>query len=236
MPLVSMNHTIFTFGGVSVNESLQEILLFGPSSATFMLEPPLNVTKFTRLTIMMDSIALPDMVQLCLYEERVSNRSCTTLKQGENVIAIGEEIFEHEVSQAAFLMLEQFNSNPREGETSLKNISIHQHAVLPLINSDGDCVDVNAIVTGNSTCLCKLGFVSSNGGTVLGPLDTCVSCTRKPFCGFDTDTCERDRDCLIGRCLNGTCLSSVSLHLKMYQTDCLIHYLYLIFTPFIYRI
>jgi hypothetical protein len=184
-----------------------------------MLEPSLNVTKFTRLTIMMESIDLPDMVRLCLYEERVSSRSCTTLTQGENVIFIGEEIFEHEVSQAAFLMFEQLNSNPREGETSLKNISVHQLAVLPLITSDGECVDENAILMGNSTCFCKLGFVSSNGGTVLGPLDTCVSCTRKPFCGFDTDTCERDRDCLVGRCFNGTCLSSVSFHLKLYQTD-----------------
>lgn len=216
-PLVPYD-TDFTFGGVSINEPLREINLFGPSRATFALTPPLNVTKFTKFAVTMKSVSLPEMVRVCLLEDIqnfIKDSSCINLKQGENMLAIGEDIFEHKISQVTHLIFEQLNSDPREGETNLKNIYVQQLAVPPLIDIDGNCRDENAIKSTNLTCVCNLGYVSSNGGTVLGELDTCVPCTRPYVCGFDADTCERDQDCLLGWCSGGSCLFSVSLFLAI---------------------
>lgn len=216
-PLVP-NDTEFTFGGVSINEPLGEINLFGPSRATFALTPPLNVTKFTKFAVTMKSVSVPEMVRVCLLggiQNFIGESSCINLKQGENILAIGEDIFEHKISQATHLIFEQINSDPREGETNLKTIYTQQLAVPPLIDSDGNCSDENAIKSTNLTCVCKLGYVSSNGGTVLDELDTCVPCTRPYLCGFDADTCERDQDCLLGWCSSGYCLFSVSSFLAI---------------------
>eukprot|EP01083_Nonionella_stella_P108673 316251_1 len=63
---------------------------------------------------------------------------------------------------------------------------------------DPNAIEGTAGDASNVDCFCGDGFVASNGGKLLNPLDSCVSCL---MCAFAGDFCVTDRDCMMESCV-----------------------------------
>lgn len=217
MPLVLTNDDDSTtsYGGIAVDGEKNEISLLGATRVSFQLDPPLNVTKFTNASVSLLSISSSESVSVCLHEFIAQvhhyNSTCVNLHEGVNEINLGGEMFDFKSVQARFISFVQTNLDPRAGETTVSGISVRQLNIESLLDDEGYCRDPNAYTTTASLCICKDGYVSSNGGKEIGIYDGCVECRGSPLCAFDHGRCDSDRDCFEGECVAGTCSSKVSM-------------------------
>ena len=103
------------------------------------------------------------------------------------------------------------NGDSVEVVSFISNIQIFHGDSFDVVDDNGNCKDINAdtITNGDEiSCMCRDGFLSSNGGKIQGDYDSCVPCILSPFCGFEGDSCETNGDCFWDLCdYNNKCES-----------------------------
>jgi hypothetical protein len=120
------------------------------------------------------------------------------------VINIGEDFFNYrKVDGVNYIGFKQSNSLDSRADTIIINdLRIDQRASIDFIDTNGKCIDENResdLPFSPDTCMCKSGYVSSNGGKfITSNDDKCVPCFEP--CGYDGDTCTFTTDCFSGVC------------------------------------
>ncbi len=211
------NDTSITDGGVHVTGPI--ISLFGNSRQIYELDEAISVNKWTDLVFAYVHPTETDslLVSLCLYQtkhdaEHLFGNSCMELTDSVSLLHIGKDMFG---SRSAFVKyigfsLSTTNEPTREVSAKLENIKFNKAPEEDIIKN-GACVDENAKLFQGDKCICKLGFVASNGGRILSNIDDCVRCTEP--CSFDGDSCTDDWDCYSGSCSEKKiCTPRVSVH------------------------
>lgn len=206
------------------NHTLQ---IFGDVRMIYKIDYPISVHKFTRLTFSLYTIQKPENLFICLYEnaDEVDEEDfvgaeyrCVDIDI-TNLDNIGESVgvlFDYRMTEINFIGVHQVNKeNERFGEIMLSNFTIEHGHKESVVNSDGICKDPHAFNPGkneegaleNMRCACSDRYVASNGGKILGEYDSCVPCLA---CALDGDSCNLDRDCMMGTCTNERCVPNVS--------------------------
>lgn len=185
----------------------------------FKLSQGLEVNKLTKFQANF-SKAQDVQTSICFFEnlEDLDNEvSCQDLESEEvsgGVIEflLGEAI-NYKNATLNYLAVKQ-NSTSSTSSTSLKDLAFIEGQAQDLLN-DGVCIDTNATKVADETCQCKDGFVSSNGGKILGMFDQCVPCSMSDFCFFEGQACTNDMVCDMGNCTNTVCATNVSTYFFM---------------------
>lgn len=205
-------HDTGNLGGVVVNTSDKTIRIFGSTRVMYRLSSSLQISKYTRVELDAVKSSTGLNVLMCLYEESSPSYDvsrCMDLDDGNNILEVGKVMYNSRMVNIKYIAFQQISADKRDGESIIRNLSFLQLSIEPIFNSSGNCRDSNAIKVNSTTCLCKLGFVASNGGKIIGKYDSCIKCIGIPICGFDGDTCISDDECYLGYCSDGSCLSKV---------------------------
>ncbi len=205
-------------GGVVVHAD--KINLYGNVFQQYKLSQPITIFKTTALTFMLETMVIVDTSAICLYEDEDDSKlrkwlgteyrckDITLLQSGEQNIEKLGMLFDNRTTTINIIEFRQSNKNGRRsGERIISDMQFRFDFVN---NSNITCSerDPNAEQT-DIDCICKEGFVASNGGRVLNSHDSCVKCYGNN-CLFDGNFCTYNRDCMSGRCTNNICSSSVS--------------------------
>ena len=216
-------------GGGYVASDLTTLHLYGHVHTLYEMDLSILVNKFTRLQFDLTEIIVSEQLRICIYEdeEDVAGQTlvvgdetrCTNITESGSVdIGIGD-FFDDRVTQIKYIsFIQDSGRNPRSGESEITNIVVEPGETVDVVDENGKCADSNANevvpgVVGNAEgvqCVCDDGFVSSNGGKILGEYDSCVHCLSYPDCALDGETCSRNRDCMMGICIDSICVPGVS--------------------------
>lgn len=185
----------------------------------FKLSQGIEVNKLTKFEAQFNKTH-DAQTSLCFFEnlEDSDNEvSCQELEPqivSEGVIEflLGEAI-NYKNATLNYLAVKQ-NSTSSTLSTALKDLAFIEGHAQDLFN-DGVCIDTNANKVADETCQCKDGFVSSNGGKILGKFDQCVPCSMSDFCFFEGQACTNDMVCDMGNCTNTVCATNVSTYFFM---------------------
>ncbi len=203
-------------GGVVVHAD--KIDLYGNVFQQYELSQPITVFKTTVLNFTLEAVVIVDTSTICFYEDEDDSKlrkwlgteyrciDITSLQSGENSIEKLGMLFDNRTTTIKFIEFHQSNKNGRRsGKRIISDMKFRFESV---DDSNIACAerDPNAEQT-DIDCICKEGFVASNGGRVLNRHDSCVQCYGSN-CLFDGNDCTYNRDCMSGRCINNTCSSS----------------------------
>lgn len=185
----------------------------------FKLSQGLEVNKLTKFQANF-SKAQDVQTSICFFEnlEDSDNEvSCQELEPNEESGGYTEfllgEVINYKNATLNYIAVKQ-NSTSSTTPTILKDFAFIEGQAQALLN-DGVCIDTNANKIADESCQCKDGFVSSNGGKILGKFDQCVPCFMSDFCFFEGQTCNRNEDCDMGECTNTVCATNVSKYVFM---------------------
>lgn len=196
------------------------IQIYGDIQASFSLNAPIIIHKFTILRFHFNVRRASDQFRVCLYESasKVDTEvivgdeyRCTQVSTPGNIeIKIGE-FFDDRMTEINTIRFDQINiRNPQFGDSEVGNIGFESGEKIPIFNKDGNCNDMkafNTTVDGKRKCICKDTFIASNGGKVLGEYDSCVKCLGR---ALDGEGCSQNRDCVMGTCIESVCIPGVS--------------------------
>ena len=223
--------TFESTGGIRT-DSQNAIRIFGNVHKLFKLSSPAYVDKYTKLALQLEQIKPFQILRICLYKDENELTGNSTLledeKRCQDITRDGAvdiplaEFFSFEITEVRFLSIFLESNNPFDSETVLSGFSLKRVGLDTYDTYSGmDCpaLDANsAIFTDTSSserkCVCKDGYVASNGGRFLDRYDTCVR-TLFTSGGFDLSTCTYSRQCTSGTCYEGRCSPTGSLRLEI---------------------
>ncbi len=212
-------HSTSRPGGVVVHAD--KIDLYGNVHQQYELSQPITVFKTTALNFILNTEEV-DASSICLYKDEDDAKlrkwlgteyrciDIASFQSGENSIEKLGMLFDNRTTRINIIEFRQSNQNSRRsGKSIISDIKFHFNFV---DNSNIACSErdpnTEQSTTGKvSRCICKEGFVASNGGRVLNKHDSCVNCYDGK-CSFDGNFCSYDRNCMSGRCINNICTSS----------------------------
>ena len=182
---------------------------------------PIKVHRYFTFEFAIGVRIEPEYFHICLYETEdgleeedalVGNEfRCTNITSYGIVNLNVGRFFDDRITDVSSVVFRQINTlDQRLGETDVQHIKLLPFEGDGLFKSDGTCNDLNAytsVLNGDVRCICFEGFVGSNGGIILGEFDSCVNCLG---CALDNEMCNRDRDCMMGTCVDNSCAPSVS--------------------------
>lgn len=210
-PFSGFNTTNQDGGTVAKDSSIK---LFGNLQTMYEFSESIKVNKNTKLQFTYPIEG--DNVSVCLFlkkddEDHADGEfRCKEISESTIEVEVGKEMFLSRKVEVKYIGFKQETtfSQPRAMTAELANLRFKETDPSPQVQG-GQCIDTNAEITAEQDCLCKLGYVASNGGRILEELDTCVECLQP--CRYDGDTCTYDRDCFTGRCSNEkSCVAGVS--------------------------
>lgn len=200
-------------GGVIVWDH-STIEIFGKTQRVFELSAPFRLQKNSQL----NARVLSDLevnIAFCAYEDikQVNMPSkCIQIEDlSSDLISIGiGSLSEFRTTDINYIGISQFYEGDATWSTSLIDIKVSMGDIIPIVNAVGTCTDPNAIAlktdastknnifgrTSGTLCICRRGFVSSNGGIIQGSLDVCIPCILSPHCGFEGDSCSSHDECV----------------------------------------
>ena len=208
-------------GGVHVLPD-RMLEMYGNVKPLFIFDLPVQIHKFSILTFSLNAVKAPASFALCLYEEKsgfeenetiVGNEyRCKNVTNYGNVEVMIGVFFENRMTEINAIRFTQFNElNPTSERSDVIGITFRSDDKEPIFNSFGECNDSHAFtiqIDGTDECMCTDQFVASNGGRVLGEYDSCVACLG---CALDGESCNLNRDCMMGRCTpDNVCVPGVS--------------------------
>lgn len=223
-------------GGVLVQDSgnAKTVHLLGDAVSTFELSEAVEFNKGSKLRLDFQRIYNQNfdvgskedsLVEICLHEERNGDLSrlehapdesrCASIStDGTSTILFGQEQFLSKKVLVRFITFKQVVNSiepSKAVEVAFSNLRFLRPSLFDQV-LNGNCRDTNAISEPeDGKCVCKFGYVSSNGGRTLNEqADACVSAT-EPM-GYDGDVCDINRDCLNGICQSNACIAKVSQH------------------------
>ena len=202
--------------------------IFGDAELRFVFYAPIKVHKYFTLEFSIVVKTEPEYFHVCLYETEdgfeeeealVGNEfRCTNVNSYGNVNLNVGRFFDDRITDISAIVFRQINTlTQRLGETDVQDVKLLPFEGEGIFNSDGTCNDTNSytiVMNGDVRCICIEGFVGSNGGRILGEYDSCVNCLG---CALDNEICNRNRDCMMGTCVDNSCAPSVSSIFSAYH-------------------
>lgn len=201
-------------GGVIVTPS-NTLNMYGSVVKSYKTSPPILISKNTRLRFNLQNIDNAQGVYICFYQRQVevdlNDRRCIQpdlLSQpSQDIVGFGEVVFGSSSSFVMYVTVVQSS-----GTSALSSVLISNENGGIFCGSE--CCDRNAdklVINGETSCVCRDGFVSSGGGEkILSLNEACASCQETFDCGLDGDTCETNGYCWFDNCSSGTCGIEVS--------------------------
>lgn len=190
------------------------IEVFGKVQRVFKLSSSFRLQKNSRFQARLLSDHEVNLA-FCAYEDidQVNMPSkCIQIEESSSdliSIAIGS-LSDFRTTDINYIGFSQLYKDDALWSASLIDIKISFGDILPIVNGDSTCVDPNATAlktdastknnifgrTSGTLCICRRGFVSSNGGIIQGSLDVCIPCILSPHCGFEGDSCSSHDECV----------------------------------------
>ena len=204
-------------GGVVV-WTKDTVEIFGDTFRAFELSKSFNLNKNTRLQVELANADAAPITSICLFETLdfdYTPKQCAQLLSASGQIDINVgSLLNNRKAKIVFIAFIQAGATSLEYGTSITDIVFVHGESIDIVNEKGQCTDPNSSTTtiqdGNTTCICNVGYVSSNGGKVQRELDSCISCVSSPFCFFEGDICSVNADCDNMICDGGICKTTVS--------------------------
>ena len=208
-------------GGIAVNPDGVAGYMSGSVNKMFRFTKAVSVNKFTMLQFfVVDANNASSRFGICVHEnfpggndvEALQNeRQCeetgpSSVTNGAVEISFGQ-LLNGKNTQVEFIQIYASNA-----DFSISSVAIVQGENTDIYDENG-CKDINADTVGSgeaTTCFCKGGYVSSNGGKQQGPYDSCIRCIESDYCGFDGELCGSTDECFAGACFDGKCEARVS--------------------------
>lgn len=200
-------------GGVIVWDH-STIEIFGKIQRVFKLSSRFRLQKNSKFQARLLSVHEVNLA-FCAYEdiEQVNMPSkCIRIEgSSSDLISINiGSLSDFRTTDINYIGISQFYDGDATWSTSLIDIKISFGDIIPIVNADGTCEDPNATAlktdastknnifgrTSGTLCICRRGFVSSNGGIIQGNLDVCIPCILSPHCGFEGDSCSSHDECV----------------------------------------
>lgn len=200
-------------GGVIVWDH-STIEIFGNTQRVFKLSAPFRLQKNSQLHARLLSDHEVNLA-FCAYEdiEQVNMPSkCIRIEESssDSIITDIGSLSDFRTTDITYVGFYQFYEDDALWSTSLIDIKISFGDIIPIVDAVGTCTDPNATTlktdastknnifgrTSGTLCICKRGFVSSNGGIIQGSLDVCIPCILSPHCGFEGDSCSSHDECV----------------------------------------
>ena len=226
------NQNLNYSGGIIASSADDAVSIYGNAHKIFELAAPISFTKVTSFRFNFERIQDPfsnvgdntdSEVTVCLYEDQDGDSArllndhdehrCTIVSNITTTVPFGAEyLFKRRASIKYIVFKQTVNDfNPTRAITvKISEVEVIRAQPLDQITSSGTCSDANAEpLPQNDKCICKMGYVSSNGGReLLSNFDACVP--NKVPIGYDKDVCYVNRTCLSGLCDSNKCIGSVS--------------------------
>ena len=124
------------------------------------------------------------------------------------------ELLENRQTTIKYIAFQQDGATDLEQGSSFRNLRFIEGTNVDILDENGNCIDANANTVindfGDTQCICKLGFVASNGGRVQNEYDSCVRCIFSAYCFFEGDPCTDNDECDMGVCEGNECKANVS--------------------------
>ncbi len=225
-------------GGIHVTGNDNDVLeLYGSYSASFNITPPIIVNKFTRLNFTIDAFDYLN-TEVCfpetLSEACITEQCFTPDKVGSTDVDLGQILNGGNTKISFFTVTQKWNERDNDVPVSISGWTFWDGPNTDIIFENNTCKDPNAEPEpiGVQECLCKDGFVSSNGGKKQSISDKCVGCLFSRYCSFEGGYCSDEGDVVCGfgneSCANNRCEANVRSHVCIMltrQSDLLLHLL-----------
>ena len=218
-------------GGVIVSSLDSIVSVYGDTHKIFELSQPISFNKVTNLRFNFERIQNSEFdvgdgsdseFLICLYEERDGDLTrliyaydesrCVIVTNDIMNIPFGGDYFLNTQASVKYIVLKQSVNGfdpPRAVSVKIGDVQVTRAQAPSQITDSGGCSDENAeSFPIGGKCVCKFGYIASNGGKQLYEFDSCVPCIA-PF-GYDGETCYINRSCASGQCNSNKCLEGVS--------------------------
>ena len=192
-------------GGIHVTNDKNNVLeLYGNFCTGFNITPPIFVNKFTRLNLTIE--AADDFnVQVCIPEsvaDFCTTKQCFTIdKPGKYPdIDLGHTVNGKRTNMSFLTVAQNMNRTDYNSPVTISGWTFSYGPNTDIVDEQNKCKDENALPEpiGVQKCLCKDGFVSSNGGKEQSITDECVTCLSSEYCSFEGGYCESKGDIVCG--------------------------------------
>lgn len=220
-------------GGV-VNVSNGSVNIFGDTYRIYQMNRNITMDRYTqiKLNARKGDLSATGTAYVCIFlsneitfveetlhlpygEKRCVRLHSLSTSMNDFIVNIGEELFNYRrVENVLYIGFKQIgSSDPRADVLLISNVKFEQSESVSFIDVNGKCTDVNSdsdTPVSEGKCLCKSGYVNSNGGRILiNDGDKCVPCAEP--CAYDGGNCTHSTDCFSGRCdFSGKCEAPVS--------------------------
>ncbi len=216
-------------GGIHVTGNDNGVLeLYGNYSKSFNITPPIMVNKFTRLNFTIDAINALN-VEICfletLSEACVTEQCFTPDKVGSSDVDLGQILNGGNTEMSFFTVTQIWNERDNDVPVSISGWNFWDGPNTDIVYENNTCKDPNAEPEpiGVQECLCKDGFVSSNGGKKQSVSDKCVECLLSRYCSFEGGYCGDESGIVCGfgneSCSDNRCEANVSCHVCIALTS-----------------
>ena len=204
-------------GGGVVIRSSDELQVYQGTFRLFQLSKGIEVNKNTRFQASLESQDTD--ISLCFFEsiDDIENEyACQELHHLDDTtnsidFHLGRTL-NYKSTVLNYVAVKQL---PTTGSSTIINdFMFVEDLGSDLFNENGECVDPNAErkmdEDGTAFCMCRLEYVSSNGGRMQGRFDQCVPCIMSESCSFEGEACTNGDDCDKGECIDNICETNVS--------------------------
>lgn len=210
--------------------------IFGVTDKIYYFHSPVYIDKFSSISFDIESYETPSSCSFCIYENETEFKSNSTLVEDEErctnlifeengtskvSITLGR-LFGYRKTEIKYLRIVQdkgnnihFLTSSSKSEVLISNLKIERDGQTEFSNVECNLYDSHSAPVEDfsmNKCVCDDGYISSNGGKVIGGLDKCVSNIPIGSNGlYDQSPCSHFRECASGHCKNGTCTEAGEL-------------------------
>lgn len=210
--------------------------IFGETDKIYYFHSPIYIDKYSSISFDIDSYETPSSFSFCIYEQETDFKSnvtlvedeerCTALFYEENgtskVSIVLGRLFGYRKTEIKYLRVVQdkgnnvhFLSSSSKSEVLISNLKIERDDQPDFSNIECNLYDSHSTPVQEfsmNKCACDDGYISSNGGKIIGGLDKCVTNIPIGSTGlYDQSPCRHFRECASGYCTNGTCTEAGEL-------------------------